>query len=62
MVYDCQNEVTMKPIFLEYPIIYRNFATTGYHAVTLTKRYGAKTPKWVLMGRTAFGTFATIKK
>ena len=48
MVYDCQNEVTMKPIFLEYPIIYRNFATTGYHAVTLTKRYGAKTPKWVL--------------
>ena len=35
MVYDCQNEVTMKPIFLEYPIIYRNFAVTGYHAVTL---------------------------
>ncbi len=26
MVYDCQNEVTMKPVFMKNPIIYRNFA------------------------------------
>ena len=38
MVYDCQNEVTMKPVFMKNPIIYRNFAVTGYPAVTATSR------------------------
>jgi hypothetical protein len=33
MVYNCQNEVTMKPNFINNPIIYRNFAVTGYHTV-----------------------------
>lgn len=42
MVYDCKNEVTMKPNFMNNPIIYRNFAVTGYHVVTATSRYRAK--------------------
>ena len=42
MVYDCQNEVTMKPKFTKKPIICSNFAVTGYHIVTATSRYRAK--------------------
>ena len=41
MVYDCQNEVTMKPNFINNPIICSNFAVTGYHVVTATSRYRA---------------------
>ena len=42
MVYDCQNEVTMKPVFIDFTIIISNFAVTGYHVVTATSRYRAK--------------------
>ena len=34
MVYDCQNEVTMKPNFTKNPIIYSNFAVSSHHTVT----------------------------
>lgn len=41
MVYNYQNEVTMKPNFINNPIICSNFAVTGYHVVTATSRYRA---------------------
>ncbi len=44
MVYDCQNEVTMKPNFTKNPIICSNFAVTGYHAVTLNQDIEHKHP------------------
>ena len=44
MVYDRQNEVTMKPVFIKNPIIYRNFASTGYHVVTLNHHIEQKHP------------------
>lgn len=39
MVYNYQNEVTMKPNFTKKPIICSNFAVTGYHIVTAISRY-----------------------
>ena len=44
MFYDCQNEVTMKPNFINNPIIYSNFAVTVYHAVTLNHNIEQKHP------------------
>ena len=39
MVYDCQNEVTMKPNFTKNPVICSNFAVTSSHVVTAISRY-----------------------